>query len=314
LSESLDLFATVVKPLPPSVVLDHWLVPTPFPLLPNTILAAVANPDSKHRIAELWDSTIRLELALNLLTHFYAMFEYGQTISAIVQETISQRLPELSGLKGLLDQLANWPSDSCQGVVPPAGGVFPHKELQRVTRAIPFAIERDTRQLESASAIPKLTAPDGRPCWTEIGFQPGPQEIAQVRGRHPSIVVIRSPSCPELDGRLSCEVQLLRSRLIASPYETLSGLLPPVEFELHESKVDCGHSQSAKHSEDFASVNWFGEEYTLLPNKQSWSANSGRRGKMELRNSLPRFSLRKRERARRQRCEISSKTAMLGTH
>jgi len=280
----LVLFPTLSKQL--HVIADRDLIAFPAPLAVPPFIECIEDTSSRARSLELWNASLRLDVALMIVSQFYAMFEFGGTISPTAQEMVTRLLPELASLKDFFDRVFLWPSRSCPNAIPPMGEAHPVAELQAITHAIRTVIARDAELLERAGAIKKVRQHDGRSAWRGISFEVDPEEEASGRlARSPIALRIGNPWEPELDLPLLGEVRSFRERMNVAPTQTCASVSPPIEivsrlcttegsprnFEIQHgsssgvAEIDTRCKPAKRHSEDFASVHWFGSDHVFNP-------------------------------------------------
>src|SRR5262249_33725442 len=125
---------------------------------------------TRPRAEGLWRAAARLEVSVNLVDLFPIIVDTGATITPVAQQAIDVLLPELAGLKRLLDQLALWPVGPRSSIAPPAGVSFPLDEYGRVTSTIRTVVIRDAWTLDQVGAVKQPQTSRGRPYAETLSF------------------------------------------------------------------------------------------------------------------------------------------------
>ena len=204
------------------------------------------------------------------------MAEDGGVISLRAQRAITKILPELADLRELLRKLLPWPSLYRRKALPPIRKSFPQQKYESVTGGIVRAIKRDAGILLRSNAIPWLQSPRGQSSLKCISFDRRfATRCGRGQDRDPNLLRVGRTFGPR-QTRLLKEIRDFRRRLEAAPKTTISQL-----------KQGAGRTLSVKenqttHSQDFASVTWFGTQYTFTPTQRkvvevlwkAWEAKS----------------------------------------
>jgi hypothetical protein len=261
---------------------DLEIVPYDVPLPTPALFDALAGV-ARARAVELWRAAVRLDVAIGLVGLFEFLANNGYTISTAAGAELTAVLPELNGLKGLLDRLAEWPMRWRSTTAPPPGVTFPEELYVAVTGALRTVILRDGEILETAGAVTVARTFRRRRFPELLDFR------LDKFGSRPSTRVsppgLESPpphalACrvvPVSFGRyfdLREDVRAFWRRLEASPVLTLERLSgkSPVEVERgHEPVAGPRHGAvevvdlTPTHADDFSSVKWFGTTYHFTP-------------------------------------------------
>ena len=256
-------------------VSDRWVFPLPIPVTRPRFLEQIIQEDASKHVTELWEASIRLEVALGLVRSLPKMVEMRDRISTTAQDAIAEFFPELGSLKALLDAVSN--SFPLPGSISRSDPRFPEAEFRVITGWLPLTIEQDATTLEQAGAIDELRTEDGLPFWSGIHFEVTDEDILNLStgaGASNSLI-IGTPYRTHLHSPVLAEVLSFRARLERSPTSTLASLPRPIHIILKEPVL--GQRTSARHSKDFTTVDWFGTKYYFnvsqsLAVKELWEA------------------------------------------
>jgi hypothetical protein len=228
----------------------------------------------------------RLEIAIYLVAVIPASEDVGMTITPTAVAAVATILPELAGLKELLDRLVTWPVNSLCREAPPTSATFPADLLRAFTSALRDVILRDAETLERAGAVTVERNRRGRRFVEGLHFPTDPVDSRARTGVAPPGLELPPPHPPEYRigwaydrryVRLHDQVRGFRRRLVESPVLTLSDLrlcAPPPDGaedtpagDRHGETVEAGDPRPT-HSPDFATVRWFGAKFVFTPLQQ----------------------------------------------
>lgn len=232
-------------------------------------------------------AAVRLEVVLGLVARFPESAREGVTISPEAQTALVAILPDLGGLKSLLDQLAVWPIGPRSSTAPPPGVTFPSESYAAVTKAIRAGIRSNATTLEQAGAVSVERTRRGRRFTDLLRF---PLETVRHHPRS-RVALLSEQELPRphaearLVGqpydrryaRLLAAVQDFRRCLGENPVATLVGLQRPIPAGMAVSSIpviapspEAGTETGprTRHSPDFATVNWYGTEYSFTQSQR----------------------------------------------